>query len=143
VSKAWSRQRAELFAVARSADAPPRPQPRPGDHGNDTVGRDFAPLRTRGRRSVRPWMAVAVGTLAAALMIAFLRVSILRLRYQLSAVVAEETELLERQRAVTVELRELRDPTRLHKLAAEQGFVRPERVVQLSVPATGVAELAP
>jgi hypothetical protein len=88
-------------------------------------------------------MAVAVGTLAAALMIAALRVSILQLRYQLSAAVAEETQLLERQRAVTVELRELRDPTRLRELAAEQGFVRPERVVQLSVPATGLGGLAP
>jgi hypothetical protein len=84
-----------------------------------------------------------VGALAAALMVASLRVSILRLRYQLSAAVSEETQLLERQRAVTVELRELRNPTRLRKLATELGFARPERVIQLSIPAAGVGESAP
>jgi cell division protein FtsL len=86
---------------------------------------------------------IAVGTLAAALVIASLRVSILRLRYQLSAAVTEETELLAQQREITVELRELRDPTRLRELAKEQGFVRPERVIQLSVPSAGQVESAP
>jgi hypothetical protein len=76
-------------------------------------------------------------------MVASLRVSILQLRYQLAAAVTEETELLERQRAVTVELRELRDPTRLHELARERGFARPERVIQLSVPAMGMDGAAP
>jgi hypothetical protein len=80
---------------------------------------------------------------AAALMIASLRVSILRLRYQLSAAVSEETELLERQRAATVTLREMRDPARLHRLAAERGFGRPDRVIQLSVPATAGGDSAP
>jgi len=86
---------------------------------------------------------IAVGTLAAALVIASLRVSILRLRYQLSAAVSEETRLLERQRAVTVELRKLRDPARLHQLASELGFARPEQVIQLAVPATVTEEPAP
>ena len=72
-----------------------------------------------------------------------LRVSILRLRYQLSAAVTEETELLAQQREITVELRELRDPNRLRELATKQGFARPERVIQLSVPATGQVETAP
>jgi hypothetical protein len=76
-------------------------------------------------------------------MVAALRHSILQLRYQLSAAVTEETELLARQREVTVELRELRDPARLRELAAKQGFARPERVIQLSVPATGAVETAP
>jgi hypothetical protein len=84
-----------------------------------------------------------MGALTAALMVASLRVSILRLRYQLAAAVSEETELLERQRAVTVELRELRDPTRLRELATERGFARPERVIQLSVPATDMGRTAP
>jgi hypothetical protein len=86
---------------------------------------------------------VSAAALAAALMVASLRVSILRLRYQLSEAVTEETELLARQREITVELRELRDPTRLHELATRQGFVRPERVIQLSVPATQRVETAP
>jgi hypothetical protein len=107
------------------------------------VERDFAPLRTRSRSTSRRWLIIAVGALAAALVIASLRVSILRLRYQLSAAVSEETGLLERQRAVTVELRKLRDPARLHQLASELGFTRPEQVIQLSVPATITGEPAP
>ena len=143
MNKVWTRQRAQLFAVARTAGTPSKPLTHHANPSMDMVGRDFAPLRTRGRSGSRPWLAIAVGALAAALMIASLRVSILRLRYELSAAVAAETELLARQRAVTVELRELRNPTRLHQLASELGFVRPERVIQLSVPATGVGELAP
>jgi hypothetical protein len=143
VSKTWIKQRARLFAAPQSADAPSKPPTRSADRNTDTVERDFAPLRTRGRGTSRPWLVIAVGTLAAALMIVSLRVSILRLRYQLSAAVTEETELLERQRTVTVELRKLRDPTRLQELASELGFVRPEQVIQLSVPATGADEPAP
>jgi hypothetical protein len=143
VSKAWARQRAELFAGARSAEAPSKPLARPSDHGTETLERDFARVRGRGRRARVPWLVITVGALAAALMIASLRVSILRLRYQLSAAVSEETKLLERQRAVTVTLRQLRDPGRLHDLAAKRGFSRPERVIQLSVPTTGGGEAAP
>jgi len=140
VSRTWAKQRARLFAGDEPQQASSRPPFRSADPSTDTVGRDFAPLRSRSRRALRPWLAVAVGTLAAALMVASLRVSILRLRYQLSAAVVEETDLLGRQRAMTVELRELRDPSRLRELATQQGFARPERVVQLSVPARGVGE---
>jgi hypothetical protein len=143
MNKAWRRQRARLFAPEQLTDPPSRPSSSVADHAADTVGRDFARLRSRGRSGSRPWLVIAVCAMAAALMVASLRVSILRLRYQLSAAVSEETKLLERQRAVTVELRELRDPARLHALATERGFTRPERVIQLSVPATGVGESAP
>ena len=143
MNKAWARQRARLFAEELPPQATLGPPPRSAARNTDTVGRDFARLRSKGGRSLRPWLAIAVGTLAAALMVASLRVSILRLRYQLSAAVTEETELLASQREITVELRELRDPTRLRELATEQGFARPERVIQLSVPATGVIEAAP
>jgi hypothetical protein len=143
MNKAWARKRAQLFAKEQQPDHSSRPLSRSADRDVDTVGRDFAPLRSRGRRPLRPWMAITVVSLAAALMVASLRVSILRLRYQLSAAVTEETELLARQREITVELRELRDPTRLRELATKQGFVRPERVIQLSVPATGQVEAAP
>ena len=143
MSKAWARQRAQLFAEELPPDTSSAPLSPPADRDTDTVGRDFAHLRSRGRRPLRPWLAIAVGALAAALMVASLRVSILRLRYQLSATVTEETELLAQQREITVELRELRDPTRLRELAMKQGFVRPERVIQLSVPATDRFEATP
>jgi hypothetical protein len=143
VSKAWARQRAALFAGERSSEASSKPLPRSSERSEDAVGRDYARLRSRERRASPPWLLVAVGLVTAALMVASLRVSILRLRYQLSAAVSEETELLERQRAVTVTLREMRDPARLHRLAAERGFGRPDRVIQLSVSATGGGDAAP
>ena len=143
MNKAWARQRAQLFAEEPPLETSSRPLSGSADHDADTVERDFAHLRSRDRRSPRPWLAIAVGALAAALMVASLRVSILRLRYQLSAAVTEETELLARQREITVELRELRDPNRLRELATKQGFARPERVIQLSVPAAGQVETAP
>ena len=143
MSKAWARQRARLFATDPLANTSTRPHSRSTSRNTDMVGRDLARLRSRGRRTAVPWLVIALGTVAAALLLASLRVSILRLRYQLAAAVSEETELLERQRAVTVELRELRDPTRLRDFATELGLARPQRVIQLSVPATGIGETAP
>jgi hypothetical protein len=88
-------------------------------------------------------LVIALAALAAALLLASLRVSIQRLRIDLGVAVEEETTLLARQRGATVELRELRDPARLRNLASELGLARPQRVVPLSVPATGVGETAP
>jgi hypothetical protein len=107
------------------------------------VGRDLARLRSRGRRSETPWLVVALAAVVAALLLASVRVSILRLRYDLGVAVSEETTLLARQRAATVELRELRDPARLRGLATELGLARPQRVIDLPVPATRVGESAP
>lgn len=143
MSKAWARQRAELFAGARSSRASSKPTSPSAGRVEDAVGRDYARLAARGRRVSPPWLVITVGVVAAALMVASLRVSILRLRYRLSEAVGEETRLLERQRAVTVRLRELRDPARLRDVAAERGFGRPERVIQLSVPATDGGDASP
>ena len=137
MSKAWARQRARLFATDLSVGAPSRALPRTADPDADFVGRDLARLCSRGRRASHPWLIIALGTLAAALILASLRVSILRLRYDLSAALSEETHLLEQQRAVTVKLRELRDPSRLRELAKELGLGRPERVIQLNIPGAG------
>jgi hypothetical protein len=143
MSKAWARQRARLFAPDFSIATPPAAQPRTAEPDADFVGRDYARLRSRERRVSRPWLIIALGTLAAALILASLRVSILRLRYDLSAALSEETQLLEQQRTVTVKLRELRDPSRLHELAKELGLGRPERVIQLSIPGAGSDESTP
>ena len=143
MNKAWARQRARLFADEQPPNTSSRPLSRAAAHDTDKVGRDFAHLHSRSRSTLQPWLVISAAALAAALMVASLRVSILRLRYQLSEAVTEETELLARQREITVELRELRDPTRLRELAAKQGFVRPERVIQRSVPATRRVESTP
>jgi hypothetical protein len=97
----------------------------------DMVGRDVArPLRGRPRGS-RPIAALLVGAMCAGLGLAALRIDILRLRYALAEAVKAERELLENQRVWTARQERQRDPARLAKLAAERGFSRPEKVIDL------------
>lgn len=124
MSRAWSAKRARLFEAA--AGAPP---------DADLVGRDFkrpvGARRTRRGSAGGWWLPALVGALAAALLLVALRNSILALRYDLDAAIAQEMELMKDQRAATAELRTLRDPARLQGLARERGFVRPDRVIDL------------
>jgi hypothetical protein len=101
----------------------------------ELVGRDFAdpPRRVRSRAGLR--LPIALGMIVAALLLVTLRVHILRVRYALAEVASREEALLEEKRRMTVRVRELRDPTRLHRLAAERGFGRPDRVLSLALPA--------
>lgn len=141
MSRAWRSRRAALFAGAGApgAPAPGGPAGQEGGRrdGSVLVGRDF--VRPRGRAGGAAgragWVPALAACVLAALLLAALRVQVLRVRYELGRAVAEETRLLERQRAATVELGELRDPRRLRRLAEERGFVRPERVIEL--PADG------
>ncbi|MDX1648246.1 MAG: hypothetical protein R3263_00195 [Myxococcota bacterium] len=140
MSRAWRSRRAALFAGAAAAGAPAAGSAAPDARstrrrGGDAelVGRDFARSRARADGDGRAtWVPALVACVVAALLLAALRVQVLRVRYELGRAVAEETRLLERQRAATVALGELRDPRRLRRLAAERGFVRPERVIELS-----------
>jgi hypothetical protein len=112
----------------------PREEPLP----KDLVGRDLAggpPRRARVRRRLP--LALLGGGIVAALLLVTLRVEILRLRYAVAEVAAEEQALAERIAQAKFRLRELRDPARLRKLAAERGFVRPERVLQVELPPSG------
>lgn len=82
---------------------------------------------------LRVWALPCVaGALVAALALTALRVDLLRARYGLAEAVREEQTLRAEERELTVELRRLRDPARLAELAREQGFVRPERVIDLA-----------
>lgn len=130
MSRTWSRKRAQLFGAAE------------GGRGAATsrgvlVGRDMKRTRSaRGRSGRIGWLPIFVGVVAAALFLVALRNSILRVRYDLDAARQRETALMERQADATVRLRELRDPTRLKRLALERDFVRPEKVIDLG---TGAA----
>jgi hypothetical protein len=108
----------------------------------DLVGRDLAgaPRRARARRRLP--LALLAGAIVAALLLVTLRVEILRLRYAAAEVAAEEEALLERIAQTTVRVRELRDPARLRKLATERGFVRPERVLTVELPARRLPQVA-
>ncbi len=94
--------------------------------------------RTPGlRRSVA---ACLLGLALGALCLVALRVDILRTRYALAEALALEQQLLSERRDLTVEMRRLRDPARLATLARKRGFVRPERVIDLELPARTTAQ---
>ena len=94
--------------------------------------RDARGRRRRRERRRRLLVAAGIaGALVAALALASLRLEIFRLRYALAEAVAVEQELLERRRALVVEVARLRDPRRLRRIARERGFGLPERVIQL------------
>lgn len=127
--RGWARERAELFAPTSGAER------RGGARARaDLVGRDLAEAPRRVRSRARLRLPIALGAVAAALLLVTLRVEILRLRYALAEVASQEEELLARSRQVTVRVRELRDPARLRRLAAERGFGRPERVLSVELP---------
>jgi hypothetical protein len=138
--RGWAAERERLFAAEGAgavaahgagavATAAPAPRVRV-----ELVGRDFAdaPRRVRSRAGLR--LPIALGMIVAALLLVTLRVHILRVRYALAEVASREEALLEEKRRMTVRVRELRDPTRLHRLAAERGFGRPDRVLSLALP---------
>jgi len=122
--KAWLRDRARLYAEA-TEESETGPV--------DLVGRDLAGFQKRTRPRGRPYTAVLIGCVAAALLLAALRVDILRLRYALMDVTAEEELLLQRKNTLTVEVRKLRDPGRLREIAEAQGFTNPDRVIPLPI----------
>jgi len=106
------------------------------------IGRDLAdrPAVLAGRtRRAAPWIALA---LLAALLLAALRVDVIRMRYAQAEALAAEQRLIDRNRDLTVRMRQLRDPARLAERAQALGFVRPERVIDLPDPAHRGVRLA-
>ncbi|MDH3210865.1 MAG: hypothetical protein OEM05_00090 [Myxococcales bacterium] len=95
------------------------------------VGRDLAPVRRHRPRGKRQFGVVLLGIVLAAFALAALRNDILRLRYGLGEAVSTQKALLEEHRELTAEVRSLRDPARLARLARQRGFGRAERVIDL------------
>lgn len=135
--RGWAAERARLFAAGAAVGEAALPAP--ARQRVELVGRDFAEPPRRARSRARLRLPIAVGTVLAALLLVTLRVHILRVRYALAEVASQEQALLESKRQMTVRVRELRDPGRLRRLAAERGFARPERVIALELPAAAPA----
>jgi hypothetical protein len=127
LTRRWRRERARLFGEATE------PAAAATSTAARLVGVDFAPVPTRARRRTRPLVPAVLGFVLAGLLLASLRVEIIHLRYSLAEAASQEQELLDRQRLMTVRVRELRDPGRLRTLADESGFVRPRRVITLEL----------
>jgi hypothetical protein len=97
----------------------------------DWLRRDLARPRDGGQRTL-PLVPITLGVFIAYIALVALRGEIQRLAYELGASVQTEQQLLDRERAARVAVRRLRDPRRLRDLAAAQGFVVPERVIELA-----------
>jgi hypothetical protein len=97
----------------------------------DELRRDWSAPRRRPRRRIA-WVPLAAVAVLSLLSLTALRISILRTRYALGAALQHETELRARERSAAVAAREERDPHKLRELAAQRGFARPERVIDLA-----------
>ena len=99
----------------------------------DLVGRGLARGGRVPRVTRRGVTMLLAAALVAALGVAALRIDLIRVRYGLASAVREEKALLQERREAVARVRALRDPTRLHELARERGFVRPSRIGALPV----------
>jgi cell division protein FtsB len=99
---------------------------------NRRLGIGFA--HTRRRRRTTPWLipVAVLGSVAAALVIAYVRVELTQQGYQRASNVKRIQQLEEEQRKLAARVRELRDPVRLAALAEKTGLSRPERVISLA-----------
>jgi len=112
----------------RKASAPGRPNvPNVREWVGRDVSEDFRPRRFPVRFSLP---LVLVG-LAAGLALVVLRIDVIRTRYALSEATAKERQLHEEQRRITVQMRKFRAPNQLVEMAKEEGFVQPERILEL------------
>ncbi len=81
---------------------------------------------------LRPYRTPAlVGVLLAGLILAAVRVEIIRLRYDLANSLTQVTELGKARRELAARTRRLHDPKQLAVQARELGLVPPERVIEL------------
>lgn len=98
----------------------------------DWLRRDLAAPKERAPRALPLLVPIAVGVFAGYVGLVALRGEHQRMRYELGAAMQAEDQLLQREREAAVAVRQLRDPRRLRALAASEGFVVPERVVELA-----------
>lgn len=106
-----------------------------------------APGNSAGRRrrraeaaasdSTRWAIALGLVLVLAALTLVHVRTRGIQMRYRLAEALSTEQELLDEQRRLTLEVRQLRNPQQLAERAAALGLAQPERVIAL--PRTPVA----
>ena len=98
------------------------------------VGRDLA--SDAPHRRIPLWLipGFVVGAVFAALAIVQVRVELIDQGYKRYSAVERLQALEEEKRILTAQVRELRDPARLTKLAREMGLSRPDHVIALAPP---------
>lgn len=98
------------------------------------VGRDLA--NDAPRRRIPLWLipGLVVGAVFAGLAIVQVRVELIDQGYKRYSALERLQALEEEKRILTAQVRELRDPARLARLAREMGLSRPDRVIALAPP---------
>jgi hypothetical protein len=108
----------------------PRDRRRPRSAaGVALIGLDVS--RAPVRLQTRSWAPVVVAALAGGLFLATLRMDVLRMRFSVAERFAQQMQLEQRKRQLTVRMRELRDPAELSQRAQQLGFRRAERLIDL------------
>ncbi len=112
-------------------------KPRTPDAAKCWIGRDLA--KDAPHRRIPIWMipGIVIGAVFAALAIVHVRVELIDQGYKRYSAVERIQALEEEKQSLTAQVRELRDPTRLTKLAREMGLSRPDRVIALAPPGNG------
>ncbi len=106
--------------------------------GFSLVGVDLSrSSRRRTRGAILPWIISAI---LAALFIVGLRIDLIRMGYASIAALEQEQVLRQQERALTVEMRLLRNHTRLAAEASQRGFEQPSSVIDL--PLAGLPSVA-
>ncbi|NQZ95050.1 MAG: hypothetical protein HRU01_00940 [Myxococcales bacterium] len=106
------------------------------------VSRDYAHRSPPQPR--RPWLpALIAAALLASMLLAVLRVDLIRVRYARGQAKDVEMELREQRNRLRARVRTLRDPALLSELALELGFARPERAIDLRPRIVADAALGP
>jgi hypothetical protein len=103
-----------------------------GRRSGHLVGTDLRSPRNGSRRrplAITPLIVLALGAL---LTLTALRNDIMRMQYELTESGRQERKLLDLQSLLTVRHRQLMAPGRLKAIARERGFVRPDRVIELT-----------
>lgn len=101
--------------------------------GIGLVGIDMAnQARRRNKVSSLPWIIVGI---VAALFVVGLRIDLTRVGYARAAALEEEQSLRVQKRALTVEMRRLRNHIRLAEEARIRGFEQPSSIIDLPIPA--------
>jgi hypothetical protein len=94
------------------------------------IGFDVA--RAPGRLRGTSWLPVVAVAVLSGLLLAGLRVDVIRMRLARAESFEEELRLEQEERDLTVEMRQLRDPAELARRAEALGFRRAERMIDLA-----------
>ena len=122
------RGRRRLFRTRRTGRGPLLMATRLGSALQSSAHELQWPPRTLRLLATAGGLAVVLSSLG---IVAF-RTEILRARYELGDLVAQEAHLRKEQATLRVAVRRLRDPERLERLARQRGFGPPVRVLDLA-----------